>query len=190
MIGSEHLKLAGAVYNKCIPIIEERNTGNLDNRIALKNLNAIVFDLTKKVLQKEMETFVGNYLCLSYSKYDYKILVDQISIAPHWYFVSDCVYCESKHGESNGLIFRHNDDIWKNYFPPNSWGCGCTVRNFREREVEGRILSTNKTLYHIEKNYDFNPGTTDWRPTYKKLFMIKFVELLEQLNNIGEEDES
>jgi hypothetical protein len=56
---------------------------------------------------------------------------------PWWRYVhSGSEHARPRHkawGDS-GLTLRHDDPFWETHYPPNGWGCGCTVRAVPEPE--------------------------------------------------------
>lgn len=62
-----------------------------------------------------------------------------------------------EHAALNGIIRPINDDFWNANYPPNDWGCRCSVTQ-TDKEV-------NKSIdFKPAKGFDFNPGKD------KKLF--------------------
>jgi len=41
----------------------------------------------------------------------------------------------------NGLIYLLSDAFWQTHYPPNGWGCRCTVRAYGEAEMKDKDLS-------------------------------------------------
>lgn len=54
----------------------------------------------------------------------------QLQAAPYWrYEHSDLVeHPRPEHQAWDGLVLRRDDPFWRTHFPPNGWGCRCTVR--------------------------------------------------------------
>jgi SPP1 gp7 family putative phage head morphogenesis protein len=50
---------------------------------------------------------------------------------------SACPICS----KLNGLVFRNTDAFWDTHYPPNHWGCQCSVRALDQRNLDERGLS-------------------------------------------------
>lgn len=44
----------------------------------------------------------------------------------------------------NGLIYPISDSFWSTHYPPNGWGCRCTVRAYGEAELQSKNLTVSK----------------------------------------------
>ena len=38
----------------------------------------------------------------------------------------------------HGLVYPHDHEFWDQYYPPNGFGCRCTVQTLSQREVDKR----------------------------------------------------
>jgi SPP1 gp7 family putative phage head morphogenesis protein len=45
-----------------------------------------------------------------------------------------------QHRQWNGLIFHLDDEFLKTHYPPNGWGCRCTVRAYSEADLQDKGL--------------------------------------------------
>jgi len=56
---------------------------------------------------------------------------------PYWEYVhSDAVqHPRPQHLAWNGLVLSADDPWWHSHFPPNGWGCQCTVRGRSKRDL-------------------------------------------------------
>ncbi|MBN2544575.1 MAG: DUF935 family protein [Spirochaetes bacterium] len=60
----------------------------------------------------------------------YKEMTENIDIAPYWQYVAVVdKNTRPEHLALNGTIRRHDDPFWEKWFPPNGFGCRCTVRS-------------------------------------------------------------
>ena len=63
---------------------------------------------------------------------------EQLQQAPYWeYEHADWVeHPRPQHLAWNGLVLAKDDPFWQQHFPPNGWGCQCTVRGRWSRDLE------------------------------------------------------
>ena len=63
---------------------------------------------------------------------------EQLQQAPYWeYEHADWVeHPRPQHLAWNGLVLAREDPFWQTHFPPNGWGCQCTVRGRWSRDLE------------------------------------------------------
>lgn len=59
------------------------------------------------------------------------------AVRPYWEYVhSDAVqHPRPLHEAWNGLVIPADDPFWVTHFPPNGWGCQCTVRALNDRDL-------------------------------------------------------
>lgn len=48
-----------------------------------------------------------------------------------------------QHRQWNGLIYPVDDLFWTTHYPPNGWGCRCTVRAYSQADLEAKKLSVS-----------------------------------------------
>jgi len=82
----------------------------------------------------------------------YKAFNDNVEDRPFWMYVA---IRDSRtrpgHLALDGAVFRHDDPIWDNIWPPNDWNCRCRVRALTARQVENRgltVLDSEKYTKH------------------------------------------
>lgn len=49
-----------------------------------------------------------------------------------------------EHARWNSIILPIDHPFWESHYPPNGWGCRCTVRTLSERDMARRGLSVSK----------------------------------------------
>ena len=100
---------------------------------------------------------------------------DLLAARPYWRYVhSDFVgnpRPRHKAWGDSGLTLRHDHPFWKTHFPPNGWGCRCSVKavpapkdgdatappvGWDARDGKGRLPG-------IDRGWDYAPGAT-WNP--------------------------
>ena len=47
-----------------------------------------------------------------------------------------------QHRQWNGLIFPIDDAFWQTHYPPNGWGCRCTIRAYGQSEMDDKGLKS------------------------------------------------
>lgn len=45
-----------------------------------------------------------------------------------------------QHRAWNGLVYNIDDAFWQTHYPPNGWGCRCTVRSYSQGDLSARGL--------------------------------------------------
>jgi SPP1 gp7 family putative phage head morphogenesis protein len=58
------------------------------------------------------------------------------------------------HAALNGKIFRHDDPIWDDFYPPNGYNCRCRVRALSDANLRDRGLQSSNSsgyLRHIDR---------------------------------------
>lgn len=48
-----------------------------------------------------------------------------------------------QHRQWNGLIYPVDDAFWLTHYPPNGWGCRCTVRAYSQADLDSKDLSVS-----------------------------------------------
>ena len=63
---------------------------------------------------------------------------EQLQAAPFWqYEHADWVtHPRHQHLAWNGLVLARDDPFWNTHFPPNGWGCQCSVRGLWGRDLK------------------------------------------------------
>lgn len=63
---------------------------------------------------------------------------EQLQGAPYWqYQHADWVqHPRHQHLAWDGLVLAKDDPFWKSHFPPNGWGCQCSVKGLWSRDLE------------------------------------------------------
>ncbi|PLY04893.1 MAG: hypothetical protein C0625_15390 [Arcobacter sp.] len=59
------------------------------------------------------------------------------------------------HASLNGIVKHKNDIFWKNYFPPNGWGCRCYVISLSKKDLERKGLKVDTKEYKKFADNDF-----------------------------------
>ncbi len=49
-----------------------------------------------------------------------------------------------QHRQWNGLVYEVDSEFWRTHYPPNGWGCRCTVRAYSQGEIEARNITVSQ----------------------------------------------
>lgn len=65
-----------------------------------------------------------------------------------------------QHRQWNGLIYPINDSFWTTHYPPNGWGCRCTIRAYSGAELGSKDMAVSqpfnlKTREVVTKDGEF-----------------------------------
>lgn len=55
-----------------------------------------------------------------------------------------------QHRQWNGIVRAVADAFWATFYPPNGWGCRCTVRALTQAEVDARGLTVESAPFPIQ----------------------------------------
>ncbi len=79
---------------------------------------------------------------------------DLIESAPYWRYKHSDLVADPRpeHLAWNGLVLRHDDPFWKTHYPPNGWGCRCTVfaTSRKRAEREGYVIADAAPALEME----------------------------------------
>lgn len=50
-----------------------------------------------------------------------------------------------EHAAWNGTVLPADDEWWATHYPPNGWGCRCTIRTLSDRDLERRGLEVDQS---------------------------------------------
>jgi len=103
-----------------------------------------------------------------------------LAVRPFWRYIhrDGVLHPRPKHKEwgDSGLTLRHDHPFWLTHFPPNGWGCHCSVQAVRGPKAgdattppEGWDSTDAKTGAPpgIDKGWAYAPGVT-WHPNLDK----------------------
>lgn len=55
-----------------------------------------------------------------------------------------------QHRQWNGIVRAITDAFWATFYPPNGWGCRCTVRALTQAEVDSRGLTVQTSPFPVQ----------------------------------------
>lgn len=56
------------------------------------------------------------------------------------------------HRQWNGLIYPVDDAFWRTHYPPNGWGCRCTVRSYSVGDLQTRNLQVSEPFKLVTRD--------------------------------------
>lgn len=63
-----------------------------------------------------------------------------------------------QHRAWNGLTYPSGDPFWRTHYPPNGWGCRCTVRWYTRREFDRKKLQVSEPYKVTYRNVTTRDG--------------------------------
>lgn len=115
-------------------------------------------------------------------------LKEAVALRPYWqYRHGDSLKPRPLHLKWDRLVLRHDDPWWETHYPPNGWGCKCTVLSLGEEDLadQGKKgpdrapddgvgpkpdpVTGEPVPAGIDPGWDYNVGESAWgRPTVRK----------------------
>ena len=81
----------------------------------------------------------------------YRRAVQNVESRPYWMYTARMdSRTRDSHAAMNGRVFRHDDPIWRTFWPPNDFNCRCRVRALTEAQVRRRGLTVESSEGHLE----------------------------------------
>ncbi|MBW2617555.1 MAG: DUF935 family protein [Deltaproteobacteria bacterium] len=137
---------------------------------------------------RRVETIFLNNVLTSYSVGRYAQMTDPdvLTAFPNWMYVAvRDDRTRPSHAAMNGRVFRADDPIWDQWYPPNGHRCRCTVVSISDRQVKKRGLKVEKgkpildgqpqnlpgldgrpsglvQVITPDRGWQFNPGKASW----------------------------
>ncbi|MBR6421951.1 minor capsid protein [bacterium] len=86
---------------------------------------------------RRLETIFNVNLRTAYQTGRYQAMTDNAENRPYWQYIAvDDDRTRAEHKQLNGKVFRYDDPFWDTFYPPNGWGCRCTVRALSQKDVD------------------------------------------------------
>lgn len=80
------------------------------------------------------------------------------------------------HRAMHGIILPKDHPFWKNNFPPNGWGCRCSVRGYSKKQLERNGLKpfsgTLPNVSHDDFSYDMSALDSAFKQKAKKVLNL------------------
>lgn len=115
---------------------------------------------------------------------------EQLQAAPYWQYIHADWVTHPRHDHLawHGMILRSDDPFWDTHFPPNGWGCQCSVRGLWDWDLDRlgkdgpdatpQITYTERTVgprtvqvpQGVDPGFEYIPGSARQRvETQKRL---------------------
>ena len=160
------------------PILKQKGWYGGNNDIPKEQKNSYLNWRLKIIYKTNMST--------SYQAGRYRKMERLTDSRPYW--VYSAVMDErtrKEHMLLNDKCFRYDDPFWDSHFPPNGWGCRCTVYSVTEnqanRDYYVTISNDDGTIDGLNVNWEqfcpeewrYNPGKEKWSPSWEKYEYLK-----------------
>lgn len=105
----------------------------------------------------------------------YKGMKDAADVMPYWRYVAVMDgRTRDEHRMLHGKVLRHDDPFWDKYYPPNGWGCRCTVTAMTASQLKRKGIEVGNgenmavlVGHTVPDGWDYNPGKDAWLPEPK-----------------------
>jgi SPP1 gp7 family putative phage head morphogenesis protein len=110
----------------------------------------------------------------AYAAARYRRQLQDADSRPVWVYLSKLVGANRRpeHLGLHGKAFRYDDPFWDTYYPPNGWGCECSVTTKSESGAKraGITVEDSETmnLPEIDPTWSYNPGREALAPNFNK----------------------
>lgn len=111
-----------------------------------------------------LKTIYRTNVDVAYSAGHYKSMISNAQNRPYWMYnaVLDS-RTRPSHAKLHGKVFRYDDPIWDKIYPPNDWGCRCTVIALDDQDMKEMNLKVEDnpklpSSFKIGQGWDYNPG--------------------------------
>ncbi len=112
-----------------------------------------------------LKTIYRTNMDVAYSAGQYKNMIANAENRPWWQYnaVLDS-RTRPEHRKLHGKVFRYDAPFWKTHFPPNDWGCRCSIIPLDDDDLKELNITPEtdsepfaKTV-PTGKGWDYNPG--------------------------------
>lgn len=105
----------------------------------------------------------------------FKGMKDAADVMPYWRYVAVMDgRTRDEHRMLHGKVLRHDDPFWDKYYPPNGWGCRCTVTAMTAGQLKRKGIEVGNgenmaalVGHTVPDGWDYNPGKDAWLPEPK-----------------------
>ena len=68
------------------------------------------------------------------------------------------------HRAADSVILPKDNPFWLTHYPPNGWGCRCSVRSLSWRQVDEADVADEAPDSFVSEGWDYNPGRAAFQP--------------------------
>jgi SPP1 gp7 family putative phage head morphogenesis protein len=122
----------------------------------------------------------------AYAAARYRRQLQDAESRPIWVYLSKVVGANRRpeHIELHGKAFRYDDPFWDTYYPPNGWGCECSVTTKSESGAKREGITVEDSggmdLPDIDPTWSYNPGREALAPNFAKFTGLCDIKLPDQ----------
>ena len=133
----------------------------------------------KKYINWRIGVIYDTNMRTAYAQAEYREQLQGAHLRPIWVYQSELVgkNRRQEHIALHGRAFRYDDSFWDTHYPPNGWGCECSVSTESEHSAEkGGIKvedSKNISLPEIDPTWAYNVGREALAPNFAKYTNLK-----------------
>jgi SPP1 gp7 family putative phage head morphogenesis protein len=139
----------------------------------------------------------------SYAAGKYRQQVRGSSLRPIWQYLSKMVGNRREdHKALHEKAFRWDDPFWNANYPPNGWGCDCSVVSLSEAGAKDVDVLDSNNLPNLingkgdpvdwnnlaQKEWKYNPGQEALIPNFKKYERLEFCDFIDTIKEKINED--
>lgn len=178
--GYSKVEVLKKFYDEILKAMENGTTmdefkKNMDTFLVAKGYKGLTNFQADNIFRTNIQT--------AYNAGHYKQMTEPMvmKLRPYWQYVAVLDKgTRLTHRGMNGKVFRADDPIWDQWFPPNGYKCRCTVITLSERQVKQKGLevldevpkyveSDGQTVpLIVDHNFNTNPGKVTWKPDLKE----------------------
>jgi len=109
-------------------------------------------------------------LNVAYAVGHYNAMKDNSGERPYWRYraIMDS-NTRDTHAQLHNKVYIYNHPFWDKYYPPNGWGCRCTVDALTEAEAIEFGYTKNRGIPNVSipEEWNYNPAKTPFTPDPK-----------------------
>lgn len=123
---------------------------------------------------RRLKTIYDNNMNTAYSAGRFKEMIENSEERPYWQYdsIGDS-RTRPAHAALDGKVFRYDDPFWNSHYPPNGFGCRCSVRALSVEDVKDRGFKVDDSKNALKtemvqvssKNKELKPVTVYTDPT-------------------------
>ncbi|EED0799472.1 minor capsid protein [Escherichia coli] len=102
-----------------------------------------------------LDTIYRTNMTVVYSAGRWAEQMENVDDRPYWkYTAIQDNRTRKTHEALHGTVMRYDDPFWEAFYPPNGWGCRCSVVAMSERDITRRkvtVTSSGDSLGYIAK---------------------------------------